>query len=355
MSAINFGTSVSLKEAAQLIVSNPDIRFMLRGEPGIGKSSLEVMIKRLLPHYLFSYIDAQCMDLGDIAMPVMDHEAKVTRYYPNARFGMHLGQPVCIMIDEFAKGMQPVQNMLHPLLERTHPRLGDMPSPKGTIVFLTSNLSSDGVGDNIKAHTKNRVTMLHVRKPDAEEWMEWAVQNDIDPSVIVWVKNYPHALASYLDGDQAENPYIFQPKKMQEAFVSPRSLAAASHIVANRKHYNESSLVAALAGTIGEAAARDMQASIAYQDQLPPWKTIVEDPKNAPVPDSAGACAVLVFGAVSRVDKQSLPGFMEYLKRMDTEWQAVFAVSLAKHPGKSALAFGNKEFAAWVAVNQDVL
>jgi hypothetical protein len=355
MSAINFGTSVSLKEAAQLIVSNPDIRFMLRGEPGIGKSSLEVMIKRLLPHYLFSYIDAQCMDLGDIAMPVMDHEAKVTRYYPNARFGMHLGQPVCIMIDEFAKGMQPVQNMLHPLLERTHPRLGDMPSPKGTIVFLTSNLSSDGVGDNIKAHTKNRVTTLHVRKPDAEEWMEWAVQNDIDPSVIVWVKNYPHALASYLDGDQGENPYIFQPKKMQEAFVSPRSLAAASHIVANRKHYNESSLVAALAGTIGEAAARDMQASIAYQDQLPPWKTIVEDPKNAPVPDSAGACAVLVFGAVSRVDKQSLPGFMEYLKRMDTEWQAVFAVSLAKHPGKRALAFGNKEFASWVAFNQDVL
>lgn len=355
MSAINFGTSVSLKEAAVLIVNNPNIRFMLRGEPGIGKSSLEVMIKKLLPHYLFSYIDAQCMDLGDIAMPVMDHEAKVTRYYPNARFGMHLGQPVCIMIDEFAKGMQPVQNMLHPLLERTHPRLGDMPAPEGTIVFLTSNLSSDGVGDNIKAHTKNRVTTLHVRKPDAEEWMDWAIQNDIDPSVIVWVKNYPHALASYTEGDQSENPYIFQPKKMQEAFVSPRSLAAASHIVANRKHYDENSLVAALAGTIGEAAARDMQASIAYQDQLPPWKTIVEDPKNAAVPDSAGACAVLVFGAVSRVDKQSLPGFMEYLKRMDTEWQAVFAVSLAKHPAKAALAFGNKEFASWVASNQDVL
>jgi hypothetical protein len=355
MSAITFGASVSLKQAAQLIVSNPDIRFMLRGEPGIGKSSLEEMIKKLLPHYLFSYIDAQCMDLGDIAMPVMDHEAKVTRYYPNARFGMHLGQPVCIMIDEFAKGMQPVQNMLHPLLERTHPRLGDMPAPKGTIVFLTSNESSDGVGDNIKAHTKNRVTTLHVRKPDAEEWMEWAVQHDIDPSVIVWVKNYPHALASYLDGDQSENPYIFQPKKMQEAFVSPRSLAAASHIVTNRHQYDENSLVAALAGTIGEAAARDMQASIAYQDQLPPWKTIVEDPKNAAIPDSAGACAVLVFGAVSRVDKQTLPGFMEYLKRMDTEWQAVFAVSLAKHPAKQALAFGNKEFAAWVAVNQDVL
>ena len=355
MSAITFGTTVSLKEAAVLIASNPEVVFELKGEPGIGKSSLEVMFKKLLPHYAFAYIDTQCMDLGDIAMPVMDHENKVTRYYPNARFGMHLGQPLIIMLDEFAKAMQPVQNMLHPLLERTNPRLGDMPAPKGTIRYLTNNLSSDGVGDNTKAHTKNRRTVLHVRKPDAEEWMEWAVQNDIDPSVIVWVKNYPHALASYLDGDQSENPYIFQPKKVQDAFVTPRSLAAASHIVANRKYYDENSLVAALAGTIGEAAARDMQASIAYQDQLPPWKTIVEDPKNAPVPDSAGACAVLVFGAVSRVDKNTLPGFMEYLKRMDTEWQAVFAVSLSKHPAKSSLAFSNREFANWVAVNQDVL
>lgn len=355
MSAINFGKTVSLKEAAGLIVHNPRRRFRLIGEPGIGKSAIAEMIKKMLPQYIFSYIDAQCMDLGDIAMPVMDHEAKVTRYYPNARFRLHEGKPVCIMIDEFAKAMQPVQNMLHPLLEPNFPRLGDMFAPDGSIIFITSNLSSDGVGDNTKAHTKNRVTTLHVRKPDAEEWMEWAVQNDIDPSVIVWVKNYPHALASYLDGDQSENPYIFQPKKMQEAFVTPRSLAAASDIVANRKHYDENSLVAALAGTIGEAAARDMQASIAYQDQLPPWKTIVEDPKNAPVPDSAGACAVLVFGAVSRVDKQSLPGFMEYLKRMDTEWQAVFAVSLSKHPAKASLAFGNKEFANWVASNQDVL
>ena len=357
MSAINFGTTVSLKEAAGLIAHNPEMRFLLRGEAGIGKSTLIELIKKLHPGHAAAYIDAQSMDLGDAALPAADHELKVMEYYTNKRFKMYTGQPVILMIDEFTKALQPVQNMLHPLLETNNPRLGDVPLPKGSIVFLTGNLSVMGVGDNLKAHTLNRVTVLDVRKPDADEWLEWAVENLLPEAapVMAWVKQYPHCLDPVDFHNPTGNPYTFNPKTVQQSFVSARSLERASYAVARRHHNTDNALVAALAGTLGEAAARDMQAFIAYQDQLPPWKTIIEDPKNAPVPDSAGACAVLVFGAVSRVDKQSLPGFMEYLKRMDTEWQAVFAVSLAKHPGKSALAYGNKEFAAWVAVNQDVL
>ena len=40
MSEINFGKTVSLAEAEDLIVNVPQNRFMLRGEPGIGKSSM---------------------------------------------------------------------------------------------------------------------------------------------------------------------------------------------------------------------------------------------------------------------------------------------------------------------------
>ncbi len=40
MAEINFGKSITLKQAAGLIKSNPETRFLLQGEPGIGKSSL---------------------------------------------------------------------------------------------------------------------------------------------------------------------------------------------------------------------------------------------------------------------------------------------------------------------------
>ena len=138
MSEVNFGKTVTLKQAAQLIKSNPETRFLLQGEPGIGKSSLLESLAESLG-YDHAYIDVPNMDLGDIAMPVIDHESKTTHYYPNARFKVHEGKPVVIMLDEFTKGADPVKNMLHPMLEKANPRLGDLPLNKDCIVFLTGN------------------------------------------------------------------------------------------------------------------------------------------------------------------------------------------------------------------------
>ena len=355
MSEVKFGKSITLKQAANLIRTNPTTRFMLRGEPGIGKSSLLEAIAGPLG-YDHAYIDVPNLDLGDIAMPVIDHETKTTRYYPNARFGIHTGKPIVIMLDEFSKGADPVKNMLHPMLEKANPRLGDIPLDKDkTIVFLTGNLSTDGVGDSIKAHSLNRIVPVTISKPTSEEWIDWGMSNDIAPEVLAWVNRFPHAMASYTDAGQGDNPYIFNPKRAQVAFVSPRSLATASNIVSTRKHNDSDAVIAALSGAIGEAAARDMQAYIEFSDQLPTWDETIKEPKTTKVPTSPGACAIVVFGAIARIDKSNIEAFMQYLERFDAEWQAVFAINIAKTPSKQSIAFSSKAFAEWVAKNQDLL
>ena len=355
MAEINFGNTVSLKQAASIIMSTPMNRYLLQGEPGIGKSSLLKVIGEQLPTHEIAYIDVPNMDLGDIAMPVIDHDNKVTRYYPNSRFKIHLGKPVVIMLDEYSKGVEPVKNMLHPMLEVANPRLGDIPMHPDSYVFLTGNLSSDGVGDSLKAHSRNRIIPLTVRKPDADEWLEWAVNNNIEPVVMAWVKQFPHAMASYTDGTQSENPYIYNPKKVQIGFVTPRSLERVSNIVRVRAQLDTESLLCAVTGAVGESASRDMQAFIEYQNQLPTWEAILKSPKTVDVPDSAGACAVLIFGAVAKVAKDSIASFMEYLERFEPEWQACFAINIAKNPAKQSIAFSSSAFAAWVAKNEDLL
>lgn len=353
--SINFGQSVSLKQAANAIANNPELRYFLQGEPGIGKSSIMKLINERKPEHFKSYMDCSQLDLGDIAMPVVNRELGVTEYYPNSRFGMHTGEPVLMMLDEFTKAAEPVKNMLHPLLESSNPRLGDISVHPESIIFATGNLSSDGVGDTLKAHTRNRIIPLHVRKPDSEEWLEWAVLNDIDGVVMAWVHQYPHALASYTDEGQENNPYIFNPKKMQTAFVSPRSLERASHILKSRDKLDHETQIAALTGAIGEAGARDMQAYVEYQDQLPTWEAIMKDPEGVDVPPSAGACYVLVFGAIHKIDKRNVETFFKYLKRFESEWQAVFCVNLAKSPEKKNIAFQAKAFADWAEQNQDII
>ena len=343
---------VTLKQAVQLIVSNPDVNFMLRGEPGVGKSSIAREIARIVGMPL-AMLDCPNLDLGDVCMPVIDHENGVTRYYPNARFGIHTGEPNVMVLDEFTKAADPVKNMLHPLLEVFMPRLGDVPRPEGSIVYLTGNLDTDGVGDGLPQHTRQRIVELIVRKPDADDWLAWAVNNGIDPLVMAWVDRYRQCMASYLDG--VKNEYIFHPSNPDDNVVSPRTLEIASRIIKNRDKYDEDALLSALSGAAGSAYAASQVSFIRYQDSLPSVKSILESPMSADIPEQPGARAVLTFGLLEAVETDTLTNIEKYLGRMEEEWQVVFNVTLARHKTKKEIAERNRAFAVWAAENEDLL
>ena len=349
---INETRTVNLEQATQLIVANPDVRYMLRGEPGIGKSSLALAIKNTTG-YPLSMVDVPNLDLGDVAMPVIDHENKATRYYPNARFGLTDNRPVVIMLDEFTKGAEPVKNMLHPMLEVFQPRLGDLAIPEGTIVILTGNLDTDGVGDGLAQHTRQRIVELIVRKPNADEWLRWAVNNGVSTIVMAWVDRYRYALGSYLDGEV--NEFNFNPAEPQKNVVSPRTLEIASRIVMQREHFDDDALASALTGTAGAPFSESLVSFIRFQEQLPPLKSIVNTPDKAEIPEDSGARAVLTFGLLEYADKDNLSGIMKYLRRMEEEWQVIFGVSLAKHKAKQSFIFNNPDFKQWCIDNEDLL
>jgi len=359
---LDLGTEVSLAQAAKLIVSCPNIRVMLEGEMGIGKTALRDTIAEMVPHAICPPpIDAPNMNLGDDAMPVVDREQMVTRYAPNSRFriqeAIRENRPVLLMIDELSKASAPVRNALHSLFEN-RPRLGDLYLPEGSMICATGNTSAEGLGDTLQAHTLNRMTRLKIRKPTAEEWLAWA-RGKIHPALCAWVDQNPECMASYKDEGQADNPYINNPRKvMAGAFVTGRSLERASHVLWGRDQIfadDSQLLIASLAGTVGESAARGIEAFIQYSDQLPSWEAIISDPKRTQVPVDPGACAVLVYGAPFKVTKDTMTPFMEYVQRLDPQWQAVFCISMAKDRVKQSIAFGCKAFANWVSKNEDIL
>jgi hypothetical protein len=354
MSVINFGHSVSLSEFAKGIgVVGQGVTIIGQGEPGIGKSASLKVLQQTYPEYEIAYIDCTLLDLGDFALPFTTEEnnMRVTRFAPNARFKMHLGKPVLVMLDEIGKAMKAVKNVLLTLM--LEHRIGDNYLPKGSIVFGTTNLLTDGVGDMLEAHARNRVALVTVRKPDADEWIDWAIGNDVAPEVIAWVKQFPHALASYTDASQKDNPYIFNPTRAgMGAVVTPRSLEKASHIAKRRSELGDALTISLLTGTIGESASRDMQAFFTVVDKLPTWDAILNSPNTAKLPDDTVARCILVFSAITRVEKESLAKWMTYLQRMDKEWQALFCTSVMKSPSKQAFCVMNKEFKEWALANQ---
>lgn len=351
-SLLNEMRTVNHKQAAALILANPNVRYMLRGEPGVGKSMIAEAIAEATGYDL-AMVDVPNLDLGDVAMPVIDHEHRVTRYYPNARFGLTTGKPVVICLDEFTKGADPVKNMLHPMLEVFRPRLGDLPIPEGSIVFMTGNMDTDGVGDGLAQHTRQRIVELTIRKPNSTEWLQWAASHNIHPVVMAWVDRYPQALASYLDG--AKNEFIFHPANPQDNAVSPRTLEIASRIIWQMGFFDSDSLLAALTGAAGAPYAESQVSFIRFQESLPSVSSIVTSPSTAMIPEDVGARSVLTFGLLQHVEKDNLSNILKYLRRMEEEFQVIFCVTLARHESKKQIAFTNGDFALWAADNEDLL
>jgi len=98
-----------------------------------------------------------------------------------------------------------------------------------------------------------------------------------------------------------------------------------------------------------------LQAFVAYADQLPSKESIIANPMNAQVPQAPGACAVVIYSLISSAEKDNFSKFMDYIKRFAPEWQATFAINIARSTVKQSIAFGNRDFSKWVADNQDLL
>jgi hypothetical protein len=354
MSNVNLSTEVTLNQFASAVQTvGREVTIIGQGEPGIGKSSVLKTLAQAMPDYETAYIDCTLLDLGDFALPYTEQhgDMKVTKFAPNARFKLHQKKPVIVMLDEIGKAMKPVKNVLLTLM--LEQRIGDCKLPEGSIVFGTTNLVTDGVGDILEAHARNRVCLTKVAKPDSDQWIEWAMGANIAVEVIAWVKQFPHALASYTDGSSAkDNPYIYSPTRAgSSAFVTPRSLEKASDIVKQRHILGDDLTINLLSGTIGESAARDMQGFLQVADKLPSWEAMTKDPQNCRIPDDAVAKCILIFSAVTRMDRTSLPSIMQYIRRMELEWQALFASTAMKATRTQGVCCSDKSFVNWCADN----
>jgi hypothetical protein len=198
--------------------------------------------------------------------------------------------------------------------------------------------------------------VVEVRKANADEWKPWAAENGIHPAMIAWVDQTPTVLASFRDDDfDIDNPYVYNPKRVQGKFITPRSLELASNVMWGRDKISQNALTCALVGTIGTAGANDIASFLAYQDEIPTRESIITKPESAAIPASTGALVTLLFNLERAVDSETITPIMKYVKRLEEEYQAVFCTALARSKSKQKIAFTNKAFTDWARENQDIL
>jgi hypothetical protein len=352
--------ALNLDQIESAIIAGGDKRTMLvQGHMGTGKSSLLKTLSKRLKSHTPCYFDCTTKDLGDITIPQLQtiDDQGFVRYVTNEELGVHLGKPIILMIDEFGKANPAVKNaMLRLILER---KIGSYTLHEDSIVFATTNLGAEGVGDMLPPHARNRISVVTARKPSNLEWIEWGIANGVDHTLLGWCKDNPQLFQSFEDiaeptdaQGNPTNPYVYHPRVPMTAFVTPRSLEAASDWLKVRDGFDDQTLTAILMGTIGERGAMDLMAHVKMADQLPRLDDIKKDPMNAKVPESPAAVCMVVYRTLSVIDRDWVDAWMTYLLRLDKEAQGMFAngVRTPKYP-KQSIVMTNKKFTDWAREN----
>jgi energy-coupling factor transporter ATP-binding protein EcfA2 len=354
MNNVNEMYSLSIDQCVSLIKAvGSEKTILVEGQMGSGKSSILKTLAKELPKHTAAYFDCTTKDLGDISIPnvmTIDGQGYVS-YAPNEEFGAHLGKPVILMLDELGKANPSVKNaLLRVMQERT---IGNVKLHPDSIVFATTNLGAEGIGDILPPHARNRIASVRMEKPNNVSWIEYGIENGIDHALLGWCKDNPHLFASFEDyKDPEENPYIYHPKQQRAAFVTPRSLEAASKILKKRDLLDDKTITGALIGTIGARGAMDLMAFVNMADQLPSLDSIKTSPSTAKVPSSAAAVCMVVYRTLATIEREWLDNWMVYLERLDKEAQGLF-INGVRSPkySKAGMVLTNMKVQEWAREN----
>jgi preprotein translocase subunit Sss1 len=323
---------------------------IVEGENGIGKTALFHQLKRLpkfANHIAVDPIDCTQLSDGSVWMPDLDRENGISRELPNERFGVSKtnqrgvngGKPIMVFLDEIAKAPQFIKNVLAPIVYEQ--RVGNLHFVEGSVIFAATNLSIEGLGDSIQAHLRNRLVFVKMRKPTAEEWVKWATDAGINPMVIAFVSNEPRVMASFLDYEKGgayegkdmskDNGFVFNPKSTQQAYATPRSLAAAGDILDEGLGIlDDTTIEQALIGTVGYTTAESLASFVRFGREICDYARVIKDPATAPLSSNPTAQLIQVFQFVSRAkDRTEAEAIVTYVWRMRAEMQSIFCNTVA--------------------------
>jgi MoxR-like ATPase len=298
---------------------------MLHGSPGGGKSQI---VKQLADELGYDFRDVRLSQLDPVdlrGVPSVDRDKKLTTWNP-PDFLPHPGTPGynpkgILFLDEINSAPQGTAAAAYQLvLDR---RLGDYILPEGWRIVAAGNKSSDrALVNEMSTALKNRFTHIDY-ETNLEDWVTWAFQNNIEDTVIGFIRFRPHLLNEF---EQRSNnkEEIERLKRMRDskAFGTPRSWEFVSKIMQAKPSRDiEFELIQ---GIVGEGSAVEYMAYIKYYRDLPSLDEILMNPKKAPIPKEQPATMWAVCtGLASRANKDNFENVMTYTERLPKEYQVL--------------------------------
>lgn len=259
------------------------IPVMVHGTMGIGKSSIIKQVAKGIAKDIklgfiegepdgedkFGFIDVRISQLepSDLrGLPDIrgSNEEAVTKWITPNWLPKNPKSKGILFFDELNLAPPSIQASAYQLvLDR---RIGDYKLPDGWVIMSAGNTSSDKANVyDLPAPLANRFTHLDLQVPSKDEWVNWALKNDIDANILSFLSFKP----SYL--------YKFDRNNKDKAFATPRSWEYVSKLIKDVNTLEEKEIL--IASAVGNAIAVEFMAFIKLQKKIN-LKEIFDNPKS---------------------------------------------------------------------------
>lgn len=312
---------------------NKIVPFIL-GAPGGGKSACarEVMAELKLDTVV--EFTASLRDPVDV-LGVPDNTGDYTRWVPPQEFfQLRKGQGRCgLILEELPDAPIPMQNALCGVIYDR--RAGNLFLSDELFIIATGNRTEDKSGANrITSKLANRTRRFDFVE-NLDDWTEWALDNNIDPVLIQFLRFRP-ALLSDFDPNRFANP---TPRAWERVNLIPESLP-------DQLFFDN------VAGEVGEGAAAEFTGFRKIYMGLPDVTTVLLDPERADVPTDPATTYALMGAIAHKATKDNFDRVSRYLARLSPEFNVMCVKDSIK---LQPTIKHSRSFVEWASKNAEVL
>jgi hypothetical protein len=307
---------------------------LIKGAPGIGKSDIVNQVANDLEMDLIISHPVVSDPTDYKGLPgIVDGKAEFLPF-GDLRQLIEADKPTICFLDDLGQAPAVVQAACMQLILA---RQIDGHKISDDIVFVAAtNRRKDRAGvTGILEPVKSRFATIISLEADPDEWIEWALANDVPPELIGFI----HFRPSLLNSEEASAEIVNHP--------CPRTITYAGKLIKAGLNNLE-----VLSGAIGEGAAAELVGFIKVFKNLPNISAILLDPENEQVPEENGSLYAVVAALVEKATEDNADRIFIYGNRLPADFSVLLVRDMLRKNGEVKNTTG---FIEWAAKHADVL
>lgn len=193
------------------------VSVLLRGHPGVGKSSMATRIAQRmnLPLVDIRLAQRDPAELAGVYFP--DRKRKVLSLFPPEWVRAACDGPTFVFLDEINAGVTRLHQAAAYQIVLEH-RVGPFQFHPGTVVMAAGNLEEDNAIVSVLSSALCNRFAHFILKVDADSWLAWAAENSVPEPIQAYIARHGEAALYDNNGEYA--------------FASPRSWEMAGRVTA---------------------------------------------------------------------------------------------------------------------------